>query len=50
MLSEMVFEKVFLVWTSKSRKFVIALWGVEGWEYYKATAEDFDAQNGLVTN
>ena len=29
---------------------VIALWGVEGWEYYKATAEDFDSQNGLVTN
>jgi len=27
---------------------VIALWGVEGWEYYKATAEDFDSQNGYV--
>ena len=25
---------------------VIALWGVEGWEYYKATAEEFDSQNG----
>ena len=27
---------------------VIALWGVDGWEYYKATAEDFDSQNGYV--